>query len=279
MKTANPIAKIAKYTLLDEIRQRSFVVMFIVCVAFVFLARGCYRGNYVVNGEALDAATVVAAVSKAAFHVIAVVTMLIAALLSMRMFRRDRDGGMQSAILSKPITRRHYVLGKVMGLWVLSAVFMLILQAIVLLTVVISAGVVIPGYPVAALLCCLNLLFVVIAVLLLSLLMPETAAFLCIMGIAVVGLIIDGINALGGSQIAQAMAGPTQTALIRKDPLLRVAQAFRDAVFRFFLHRRWRFSGPLVGLSSFQHPVLLSYTLRVAALAFQKGRDSLAVAL
>ena len=138
MKTANPIAKITKYTLLDEIRQKSFVVMFIVCVVFVFLARGCYRGNYLVNGEALDAATVVAAVSKAAFHAIAVVTMLIAALLSMRMFRRDRDGGMQSAILSKPITRRQYVLGKVMGLWVLSAVFMLILQAIVLLTVVIS---------------------------------------------------------------------------------------------------------------------------------------------
>jgi len=216
MNTTNPIAKIAKFTILDEIRQRSFVVMFIVCVAFVSLARGCYRGNYVVNGEALDAATVVAAVSKAAFHVIAVVTMLIAALLSMRMFRRDRDGGMQSAILSKPITRRHYVLGKVMGLWVLSAVFMLILQAIVLLTVVISAGVVIPGYPVAALLCCLNLLFVVIAVLLLSLFMPETAAFLCIMGIAVVGLIIDGINALGGSQMAQAMTGPTQTLSLRK---------------------------------------------------------------
>jgi ABC-type transport system involved in multi-copper enzyme maturation permease subunit len=211
MKTANPIAKIAKYTLLDEIRQRSFVVMFAICVAFVFLARGCYQGNYVVNGEALDAATVVAAVSKAAFHVIAVVTMLIAALLSMRTFRRDRDGGMQSAILSKPITRRQYVLGKVVGLWVLSAVFMLILQAIVLLTVVISAKVVIPGYPVAALLCCLNLFFVVVAGLLLSLLMPETAAFLCILGIVVVGLIIDGINALGSSQMTQTMTDSTQT--------------------------------------------------------------------
>ena len=201
----NPIAKMAKYTILDEIRQRSFVVMFAICVVFVFLARGCYQGNYMVNGEALDAATVVAAVSKAAFHVIAVVTMLITALLSMRTFRRDRDGGMQSAILSKPITRRQYVLGKVVGLWVLSAVFMLILQAVVLLTVVISAKVVIPGYPVAALLCCLNLFFVVVAVLLLSLLMPETAAFLCIIGIAVAGLIIDGINSLGISQIAQTM--------------------------------------------------------------------------
>ena len=59
----------------------------------------------------------------------------------------------------------------------------------------------------------LNLFFVVVAVLLLSLLMPETAAFLCIIGIAVVGLIIDGINALGSSQIAQTMTDSTQTDL------------------------------------------------------------------
>jgi ABC-type transport system involved in multi-copper enzyme maturation permease subunit len=207
MKTLKPIAMIAKYTILDEIRQRSFVVMFIVCVASVFLARGCYQGNYVVNGETLDASAVVTAVSKVAFHVIAIVTMFITALLSMRVFRHDRDGGMQSAILSKPITRRQYVVGKVAGLWALSAVFMLALQTVAFLTVVVSAKVVIPGYLVAALLCSLNLLFVVIAVALLSLLMPETTALLSVAGIAVVGTVIDGINALGASSIAQAMTG------------------------------------------------------------------------
>jgi len=114
-----------------------------------------------------------------------------------------------SFALSKPITRRQYVLRKVVGLWALLAGFTLILQTIVLLTVVISAKVVIPGYPVAALLCCLNLFFVVVAGLLSSLLMPETAAFLCIAGIAVVGLIIDRINALGMNQIAQTMTDST----------------------------------------------------------------------
>ena len=217
--------------------------MFVVCVVFVFLARGCYQGNYVVNGEALDAATVVAAVSKAAFHVIAVVTMLIAALLSMRVFRRDRDGGMQSAILSKPITRRQYVLGKVVGLWVLSAVFMLILQAIVFLTVVISAKVVIPGYPVAALLCCLNLLFVVVAVLLLSLLMPEISGFSLYHR--------DRRCRPHNRRDQRARRQPdspddgrpdADRPLVGEDPLLRVAQAFRDAVFRLFFHRRWWFS-------------------------------------
>jgi ABC-type transport system involved in multi-copper enzyme maturation permease subunit len=214
MKTVKPIAMIVKYTILDEICQRSFVIMFVVCAAFVFLARGCYQGNYVMNGEALDAATVVTAVSKVAFHAIAIVTMFITALLSMRVFRRDRDGGMQSAILSKPITRRQYVVGKVAGLWALSAVFMLALQAVAFLTVVVSANVVIPGYFVAALLCSLNLLFVVIAVALFSLFMPETVAFLSIMGIAVVGIAIDGINALGASSIAQAMTGGAQGDLL-----------------------------------------------------------------
>ena len=206
MKRAKrPIAKIAKHTLLDEIRQRSFVVMFLVCVVFVFLVRGCYQGNYVVNGQALDAATIAGVVSKAAFHAVAVVTMLLSALFSMRAFRRDRDSGMQSLILSRPITRRQYVLGKAAGLWVLSAVFMLVLQAIVFLIAAVSLKITMPGYIAASLLCSLNLLFVVVAVLLLSLLMPEIVAFLFIMGIAVVGLVLDGINALSGSQIAQTM--------------------------------------------------------------------------
>ena len=95
-KALSPIIKIAKYTLTDEVRQKSFVVMFVICVIFIFLVRGCYHGNYMVNGQALDAGTIVGSVSKVTFHVIAVGVMLLAALLSMRVFRRDRDDGMQS---------------------------------------------------------------------------------------------------------------------------------------------------------------------------------------
>lgn len=49
------ITRIAKYTLIDEVQQRSFVVMFVLCALCVFLVRGCYQGNYMVNGQALDA--------------------------------------------------------------------------------------------------------------------------------------------------------------------------------------------------------------------------------
>jgi ABC-type transport system involved in multi-copper enzyme maturation permease subunit len=158
-----------------------------------------------VNGQSLDAGTIVRTLSKATFHVIGAVVMVIAALLSMRIFRRDRNEGMQSCILSKPIARWQYVMGKILGLWVLSALFMFILHSIVFLITSISLRVFMPEYLMASLLCSINLLFVVIAVLLLSLLMPDIVAFLCVLGVGIVGFVADGIAAASHSQIAQAM--------------------------------------------------------------------------
>jgi ABC-type transport system involved in multi-copper enzyme maturation permease subunit len=204
-KEFSSIIKIAKYTLADEVRQRSFVVMSVICVLFIFLVRGCYQGDYMVNGQDLEAGKMVIMVSKITFHVIVFGVMLLAALLSMRVFRRDRDEGMQSAILSKPITRQQYVMGKILGLWVLSTLFMFILHAIILLIVSINLNVVMPGYLAASLLCSLNLFFVVIAVLLLSLTMPATMAFLSVMGVGIISFVADGIFAISHSSMAQAM--------------------------------------------------------------------------
>jgi ABC-type transport system involved in multi-copper enzyme maturation permease subunit len=206
-KTLSPIIKIAKYTLTDEIRQKSFIIMFVICAIFIFLIRGCYQGNYMVNGQALDAGTVIRVVSKLTFHVIAAGAMLLTALLSMRVFRRDRDEGMQSCILSKPIARWQYVAGKILGLWALSIIFMFVLHSIVFIIASINLKVLMPEYLVASLLCSFNLLFVVVAVFLLSLLMSDVFAFLCVLGIGIVGLVADGIYALSHSQMAQAIIG------------------------------------------------------------------------
>ncbi|KQC07670.1 MAG: hypothetical protein APR62_06160 [Smithella sp. SDB] len=189
------ITNIAKYTIADEVRQKSFLVMFVVSVIFVFLIRGCYQGNYMINGQELNAEAVVATVSKITFHIITVTLMLVTALLSMRVFKRDRDEGMQSCIFSKPITRMQYVMGKILGLWVLSSFFMFVLHAIIFLTVLLRLNIVMPGYLAASVLCSLNLLFVVIAVLLLSLMMPDIAAFLCVMGIGIISFAADWIFA------------------------------------------------------------------------------------
>jgi ABC-type transport system involved in multi-copper enzyme maturation permease subunit len=181
--------------------------MFVICAIFIFLIRGCYQGNYMVNGQTLDAGTVVRVVSKLTFHVIAVGAMLLTALLSMRVFRRDRDEGMQSCILSKPIARWQYVAGKILGLWALSIIFMFVLHSIVFIIASINLQALLPEYLIASLLCSFNLLFVVIAVLLLSLLMSDVFAFLCVLGIGIVGLVADGIYALSHSQMAQAIIG------------------------------------------------------------------------
>lgn len=204
-----PIINIAKYTFADEVRQRSFVVMFVICVISIFLTRGCYQGNYMVNGQALDAGAVVGAVSKATFHVITVAVMLLAALLSMRVFRRDRDDGMQSSILSKPITRWQYVMGKILGLWALSTLFMFILHAALCVIVSVTLKEVVPGYLAASLLASFTLLFVVVAVLLLSLFVPDIVAFLCVMGIGVVDLATEALYALSSSRMATAMMPPS----------------------------------------------------------------------
>ena len=214
-KSLPAIKRVTKYTLIDEVQQRSFVVMFVICAICVFLVRGCYQGNYMVNGQVLDAATIVRTLSKATFHVIGAGVMVIAALLSMRIFRRDRNEGMQSCILSKPIARWQYVMGKILGLWGMSVLFMFILHSIVFLITSINLKIFMPEYLIASLLCSINLLFVVIAVLLLSLLMPDIVAFLCVLGVGILGFVGDGIAAASHSQIAQAILqqsnGPPQS--------------------------------------------------------------------
>jgi ABC-type transport system involved in multi-copper enzyme maturation permease subunit len=62
-----------------------------------------------------------------------------------------------------------------------------------------------PEYLIASLLCSFNLLFVVVAVLILSLLMPDIVSFLCALGIGIVSFVADGIAAISHSQMAQAM--------------------------------------------------------------------------
>ena len=204
-KVLPPIARITKYTIIDEVRHKSFVIMFVICAICVFLIRGCSQGNYMVNGHSLDAGTVVRTLSEVTFHIIGAGVMVIAALLSMRIFRRERNEGMQSCVLSKPIARWQYVMGKIIGLWALSVLFMFTLHSIVFLITSIDLKVFMPEYLVASLLCSVNLLFVVITMLLLSLLMPDIVAFLCVLGIGVVGFVADGIAAASHSQIAQAI--------------------------------------------------------------------------
>jgi ABC-type transport system involved in multi-copper enzyme maturation permease subunit len=204
-KTHSIVLMVAKYTFADEVRQKSMIVLFVISALFVFLLRECYKGDYVVNGQALSADAIAWTLSKVIFHIIAAGAMFISALLTMRVFKRDRDEGMLSCILAKPIGRWQYVTGKILGLWALSVIFMFILHGIVFFITSLSMKTPIPAYLVASLICSLNLLFVVLAVFLLSLMLPDIAAFLCTVGIGMAGLAANGIYSLSQSQMGQAM--------------------------------------------------------------------------
>jgi len=204
--TGATIATLAWWTILDEFRQRSVVIFFAACAAFLLVMRGCYQGSYVVNGDALDAA---ALVSQATFHVIAAGIMLLAALLAMRIFKRERDDGTQAYLLSRPIARWHYLVGKVAGLWLGSAASMLALHSVLCLMAFLNAHVVSPGYLTASLLCSVNLLLVVLAVMALSLWIPDFLAFLAILGVWVVSFIGHGVEAAAQNPMIQAAMQPS----------------------------------------------------------------------
>jgi ABC-type transport system involved in multi-copper enzyme maturation permease subunit len=131
---------IVSYTVSDLLHQKSFFIMLGVCIGFVLLLRGCYKGNYVVNGQAVDGITVAWHASIIAFHVVSTGVLLIAAILSMNLFRRDREDGTAEYVLSKPVHRTTYVFGRVAGVWLVSFAFMFILHLTIFLITLVSAG-------------------------------------------------------------------------------------------------------------------------------------------
>ena len=200
-KTYATIGTLCWWTIIDEFRQRSVMIFFAVCAAFMLVIRGCYTGSYVVNGEALDAATIVSYVT---FHVVAAGVMMIAALMAMRIFKGERDDGTQAYLLSRPIARWHYLAGKVAGLWLGSAVSMLALHGVLCLMTLLNAHTIIPGYLTASLLCSVNLLLIVLAVMALSLCLPEFLSFLAILGVGVVSFIGHGVEAAAQNPMVQS---------------------------------------------------------------------------
>ena len=195
------LLKISLYTILDQMRHKSFYVLLGIAILFVLMIRGCYNADFTVNGQKVDTVTLAWHASKFAFHAIAFGMFLMTALLTMRIYTHDKTDGSIVMFLSRPVARWQYAFGRVAGTWILVTVFMLILHFIIFLTAWMKTGGVIPGYLGASLLCSINLLFVIICVFLLSMYMPDFIAALATLGILFIGFISDG-----GYQIMQTDA-------------------------------------------------------------------------
>jgi ABC-type transport system involved in multi-copper enzyme maturation permease subunit len=198
---------IVKFTAQDILRQKSFFVLLAIATGFVLLLRGCYKGSYTVNGQIVDKVTVGWHASIMAFHLVAAGGLIIAAVLSMGMFRRDREDGSAQYILSKPIGRSVYALGRAAGLAIVSCAFMFVLHLAIFIITLISAGGTMPGFLTASCVCFVNVLFMVLLVCFLSLFVPDFAAALLGLGVAVVSYVSDGVFALMQSSVVQTAVG------------------------------------------------------------------------
>ena len=199
---------IVKFTVADILHQKSFFILLAICIGFVLLLRGCYKGNYVVNGQTMSGVTIAWHASIIAFHVVSAGILLIAAVLSMGVLRRDREDGTVAYMLSKPIDRSAYVLGRAAGLWIVSFLFMFVLHLTIFIITWVMAGGTMPGYLTASLVCSVNVLFMVLCICLCSLVLPDFIAGLAGIGVAGISYISDSLfNAMHSSIVQSAVGG------------------------------------------------------------------------
>ena len=249
-KKMNRILKITGYTVRDQMRHKSFYVLLGLSILFVVMIRGCYSGQYVVNGRPLDNLTVAWHVSKIVFQVIGTGTFLMVILLSMKVFSRDLEDGSLVLFLSRPVLRREYLFGRIAGTWVLCLVFMFILHATIFVTVWVNTGAPIPGYLIASLVSSVNLLFITVLVCFLTLFLPDFISAVFAVGILLVGYISDGGHQILTSDIIRtavpeaASAPPALWRILY--PKVYMVQVYADSIIG---QSRFTNMGPL-------HPIL-----------------------
>jgi len=200
---------VARVTIADVARQKSFIAIVIAGVVILLMMRGCWDMNMVVNGQRVGGSALSTPLLKAVFTAIGAGAMFIAGLLSMRAFRRDREEGTLAFILSKPVARSHYLVGKMGGLWLLMTALMSLLHGVVFLIHYHHTGSLGAGCIAAMALTSLNVLFMVLAVALLGLWLPEIFAFLVACGVVGGAFIFDALARAARSEVVQSMWAQT----------------------------------------------------------------------
>lgn len=230
----NNFLKIAAFTVVDHMKHKSFYVLLVISILFVLMIRGCYQGEYIVNGKQINNIMLAWQVSKIVFQIIAAAMFFMVSMLAMKIFSRDQADGSLILFLSRPVFRWQYVLGRITGTWALCLVFMFLLHLTIFLTVWAKTGAPIPGYLTASLVSSINLLFVIVCVCFLSLFMPDFISAVFTMGILLVGFISDGGQQILNNEIVKSAITPTANtdpALWRiLYPKVFMVQAYADSI-------------------------------------------------
>ncbi len=223
--------KIAHYTIVDQMRAKSFYLLIGLSIGLLFLTRGCYSADYVINGQQVDSTLYL---SRIIFQIIVMGMLLMVSMISMRIFTRDQNDGSVQMFLSRPVNRWEYVLGRIIGTWLLSSGFMLLLHLSLSLIIWFQTGEINLGYIGASIICSVNLLFMAAAVCLFSLLMPDFISALFAIGILGIGFVSDGGYRLLSSEIFTAIspsaAGSSPAPWRIFYPKLFMVQAYADSL-------------------------------------------------
>ncbi|MDR0307680.1 MAG: hypothetical protein LBI42_12700 [Chitinispirillales bacterium] len=188
------ILKIAGYTAVDELRGRGFAVLTGLSILAIIFMRGCFGGEVTINGQQQSAAELGWHLSFIAYHLISVIGMVMAILISMRLFVHDNSAGSAVNILSGAINRREYIIGKCAGVWFLSSLFMVLLHFTVFIIVLLNVNGSVPGFMTASLISTLNVLVITLAVLALSMVSSDIVAALFAIIMISVSFISDTAN-------------------------------------------------------------------------------------
>ncbi len=259
---------VLRFTIVDLMHRKSFYALLGIGIILLLMFRGCYGGTYVVQGQEVDPVTVAWHVSNVAFHIVAGAGLLTALLLSMSLLPRDLRDGTAVSVLTRPVKREWYVLGRLAGVWVVSTTLMVTLHLVVMLISVLNVGGTIPGFIGASLLCSLNLLFIVLAVGVVSLVTPEFIAG--ILGAAVLGVSLVSDTVYRVSQLEIVRRAINQTA----EPTIAWWRILWPKVFglQYFAGSTWNTQGENVW--GYLHPVvnIVVYTVIAATLVVLRYR-------
>ncbi len=201
------VKKIFAYTLADLMNRRSLYVALALCILFVLMLRGCFRGSIMINGQEVDPLIIARHVSTAAFHLIACGSLLFTCLLSVRLLGRDLQDGTSVMLLSRPVRRVEYLAGRIGGVWIISCLFMLLLHLSVVVLSLLRSGAALPAYMPASLVCCVNLLFLTVLVCMLSLLLPDFLAAFTALLLTAVSFISESVFQVMRGELLQTALG------------------------------------------------------------------------
>jgi ABC-type transport system involved in multi-copper enzyme maturation permease subunit len=211
------LMQIVRFTVKDQLRYKSLYMLIFACALPLFLARGCFSSDMVINGRALDTTAFRPHMAAILFQLASYGMFLVTALISMKVFTRDGRDGSLVMILARPVARWQYVFGRVGGIWLLCSLLLLLLHLLIFITTWLEGGLLLPALPAASLLVSVNLLLIILLVSLLTQFMPDIMAALFTLGIVGIGFVsetgfrifqsglLTGIARQGGGDAA---AGP-----------------------------------------------------------------------